>query len=247
MPWPFCGSHAGEGETAVAKWTCCVLGVAGLVLAAGAPARAADEPVVTVEANIGAVTDYRYRGLSLSDNRAAAQGGIDAAFRGGWFAGTWTSNVSDTGGSKREVDLYGGRGGSFGELDYKLTAYAYVYPGGHDVSYVEAQAQLGATVGRVILVGLVSYAPPQQNIGPRNIYVGGEAEVELPVDGLSLRLRGGYEDGFYDGKWDWEAGLAYSVKALTFTLGYVGSDYSGEDEAGRAGRGAVVAGVAAAF
>lgn len=61
--------------------------------------------------NAGAVTDYRYRGLSQSRLEPAVQGGADFT-QGGFYAGTWASTIKWTkdsgGGGDVEVDLYGG-------------------------------------------------------------------------------------------------------------------------------------------
>ena len=36
-----------------------------------------DESPISLSANVAIVTDYRFRGISLSDNDAAIQGGLD--------------------------------------------------------------------------------------------------------------------------------------------------------------------------
>ena len=67
--------------------------LAGSALTA-TPAFAQDEeagPGVTVSGNVALVTDYRFRGVSLSAGDMALQGGIDAATDGGFYVGTWAS------------------------------------------------------------------------------------------------------------------------------------------------------------
>ena len=46
-----------------------------------------------VSGHVGAVSDYRYRGVSLSDGRPALQLGIDRDFAGGAYAGLMLSSV----------------------------------------------------------------------------------------------------------------------------------------------------------
>ena len=62
--------------------------------------------------NVGAVSDYRYRGISQSRLDPALQGGVDATLPGGFYAGTWLSTIKwikDAGGSADiEWDIYGG-------------------------------------------------------------------------------------------------------------------------------------------
>lgn len=73
-----------------------------------APAAAADSSVAF---NVGAVTDYRYRGISQSRLKPALQGGVDYT-AGGFYAGAWGSTIQwikdGGGGADVEVDIYGG-------------------------------------------------------------------------------------------------------------------------------------------
>ena len=48
----------------------------------------------TATANINLVSDYRFRGITQTWGKPAVQGGADIAHDGGFFAGTWASNVS---------------------------------------------------------------------------------------------------------------------------------------------------------
>jgi uncharacterized protein (TIGR02001 family) len=82
--------------------------------------------------NVGAVTDYRYRGLSQSRLEPAVQGGADFA-QGGLYAGVWASTIKWTkdsgGGGDVEVDLYGGYKGSVNkDLSFDVGALTYQYP-----------------------------------------------------------------------------------------------------------------------
>lgn len=85
-----------------------------LLLAAAAPAFA-DEPAPAdpLSFNLGAVSDYRYRGISQSRLKPALQGGIDYAAANGLYVGTWASTIHwiqdiPGGDASVEVDLYGG-------------------------------------------------------------------------------------------------------------------------------------------
>ena len=82
-----------------------------LILAAALLASSAPAFAQAIDGEVGVLSDYRFRGISLSNRDPAVQGGIDAAFSSGFFVGTWASNIADYGGSKVEVDLYAGYGG----------------------------------------------------------------------------------------------------------------------------------------
>jgi hypothetical protein len=44
-------------------------------------------------ANIGAVSNYIWRGVTQTGDQAAIQGGLDVAHESGFYAGTWASNI----------------------------------------------------------------------------------------------------------------------------------------------------------
>ncbi|MDP3169096.1 MAG: TorF family putative porin, partial [Polaromonas sp.] len=72
------------------------IAVAAALLAAGSvfAQAAAPAPESTVSYNIGATTDYRYRGISQSGKKPAINGGIDYAHSSGFYLGTWASTIT---------------------------------------------------------------------------------------------------------------------------------------------------------
>jgi uncharacterized protein (TIGR02001 family) len=82
--------------------------------------------------NVGAVTDYRYRGISQSRLKPAVQAGIDYS-AGGFYLGAWASSIKwikDGGGDASvEVDVYGGYKGELASgLGYDVGVLTYQYP-----------------------------------------------------------------------------------------------------------------------
>ena len=57
-------------------------------------------------ANIGAVSNYIWRGVTQTGDQAAIQGGIDVSHESGFYAGTWASNVDWDEGGSEEVTGY---------------------------------------------------------------------------------------------------------------------------------------------
>lgn len=111
-----------------------LVALASALLASGAVmAQAkAPEPDYTLSFNVGAVTDYRYRGISQSRLKPALQGGADFAHKSGFYIGTWASTIrwiEDAGGdSNVEVDLYGGYKTTFGSVGLDVGVLRYLYP-----------------------------------------------------------------------------------------------------------------------
>ncbi len=206
-----------------------------------------DIPGMQLSYNLALVSDYRFRGLSLTNRRPAVQGGIDAAFSSGLFVGTWATNIANYGGSKVEVDLYGGYGGSIGGFDYTATVLGYFYPGGHSVNYAELQSTVARTIGPVTTTLTLTYAPDQRNTSGDNFGAEVGANVAILGTPLTASFTLGRENGYYDEKWDWSAGLRYPFDALEISATYIDSNYGGALEAGRDGRGAIVVSAKASF
>ncbi|MBK7685957.1 MAG: hypothetical protein IPJ25_08025 [Rhodocyclaceae bacterium] len=88
-----------------------------------------------VTANLGVVSDYRFRGVSQTHEKAALQGGVDYSNPNGFYAGAWLSTITwvkdFTGKGSTEVDLYGGYKNAFagGDWNYDVGAITYIYPG----------------------------------------------------------------------------------------------------------------------
>jgi uncharacterized protein (TIGR02001 family) len=112
------------------------------VVSIGAMAQAkAPEPDYTLSFNVGATTDYRYRGVSQSRKKPALQGGLDFAHKSGIYLGAWGSTIKwikddgtkiavNSGNSNVEIDLYGGYKGSINkDVGFDVGVLAYQYPG----------------------------------------------------------------------------------------------------------------------
>ena len=106
--------------------------LAALVTIAALPAavHAEDAPATTF--NIGAFTDYRYRGISQSRVKPALQGGVDYA-AGAFYVGAWASTINwvkDAGGKADvEIDIYGGYKGELAkDVAYDVGVLTYIYP-----------------------------------------------------------------------------------------------------------------------
>lgn len=112
------------------------LAVLALIAGTSAFAQAKAEPDYTLSFNIGAVSDYRFRGIEQSAGMPSMQGGIDFAHKSGLYAGTFVANnikwIKDFNGADKgdwEVDLYGGYKGSAFGLGYDVGVITYQYPG----------------------------------------------------------------------------------------------------------------------
>ena len=85
-----------------------------------------------VTGNLGLTSDYRFRGVSQSQNAPAVQGGVDYAHSSGFYVGNWNSSVSSlmyTNGAGVESDLYAGfKKDIYKGLTIDVGSYNYFYP-----------------------------------------------------------------------------------------------------------------------
>jgi uncharacterized protein (TIGR02001 family) len=194
---------------------------AALCVAVPASAQDTDPPKpVTVTGSVAGVSDYRFRGVSQTDEEIAIQGGVTVSHESGFYVGAWGSNLAGWGtfgGSNTELDLIGGFKlpvGEGGTLDVGLTWY--MYPGGASkTDFAEPYVKLSGTAGPVSLTAGVAYAPPQEALGrwyftgadavagvyndpgdkEDNFYIWGDAATAIPDTGLTVKGHIGYSDG----------------------------------------------------
>jgi uncharacterized protein (TIGR02001 family) len=218
-------------------------------LALPAFAQEAEEPPGwTVEWEAGAVSDYRFRGYSLSDEQPALQGGVTVSAPNGLYAFAWASTIDEYGagadgkGATVEVDLGVGYATSLGGFDLDVSAVRYLYPGGDDVDIWEIPVSASRSFGDWTLTLGGAYVPEQDNTGGDNAYVFAGADWTLrTARPVTLSLLVGREDGvFADDKTDWSLGASTEVGPVELGLSWVDADAADID-------GGLVASIKAVF
>lgn len=171
------------------------LTASGAVLAQDKPA----EPDYTLSFNIGAVTDYRFRGISQSRLDPALQGGVDFAHKSGFYIGTWASTIrwiKDAGGNaNEEIDLYGGYKFKVGDVGLDVGLLRYFYPDNSlPVNADTTEAYIAGTWGP----GTLKYSHATTNLfgfadSKNSGYLDLSATFDLPWWGLSLTPHVGHQ------------------------------------------------------
>lgn len=177
--------------------------------AAASPAFAQEEAAAPLDISFSltAVTDYRFRGVSLSNNNPAIQPQISVNHESGAYLTLWGSNVAENGGDDVELDVTAGIARDVGALTVNAAAVYYVYPGASEFNYVEFLGSVGTAIGKGNVSVNLAYAPTQDNIGDQdNVYVSVSGTHPLG-DVVTLNGSFGIEDGaFGDKKKDWSVG-----------------------------------------
>ncbi|MBT0666770.1 hypothetical protein HT136_00100 [Novosphingobium profundi] len=212
--------------------------------AAANPAAAQDDKEFTVSGEATLTTDYRYRGVSMTDKEMAIQGGITVTHASGVYAGVWASNLAGWGtfgGSNTELDLSAGYST---EVSSGITVDAgltwIMYPGGLDTTdFAELHLSMSGDVGPVSVTTGVNYAPKQEALGTwyysgfsdgyddpgdksDNVYLYGDLSAGIPDTPLTLNAHLGYSNG-NAGLGPWGTSLAPTGEYIDWSLG---ADYA---------------------
>ena len=183
------------------------------------------------------MSDYRYRGYSLSDDQPALQAGFTATHESGFYGDIFLSTIDEYGigddgdGAKIEITASAGWAGTISGFDMDASVASYSYPDGDAVSYIEVPVQISRTINAFTWSVGAAYAAEQTALGDednRYAWAGVNYAAErLPI---SLNARVGYEDGAFapEGKTDWTIGAEYHLGSATLGLSWVAS--SGTDD-----------------
>jgi len=205
------------------------LSVAVSAIAMSAPAFAQGETTeaagpISVTGGVALVSDYRFRGVSLSGKDFAVQPYLTVSHESGLYVGAWGSNISENDGNDVELDLYAGFSGG-DEITYDIGATYYVYPGVSNVNYVEFTGKVGSTMGPATVGVQLSYVPSQGNTGDEdNVYVATNATIALPNSPMSIVGSLGVEDGAFTAgskKLDGSLGMTAAISDFTLGVSYV--------------------------
>jgi uncharacterized protein (TIGR02001 family) len=137
------------------------LAAAAASLAMGGAAYAQDDTGPSVSFNVGAASDYVFRGASQTDEDPQVFGGVDVTM-GQFYAGAWASNVDFYDSTDAEIDVYVGFKPTMGAVTVDLAAIYYGYidaPSGSDYAYFEFKAAASVPVGKGSLGAAVYYSP----------------------------------------------------------------------------------------
>lgn len=210
----------------------------------------------TVTGNVALVSDYRFRGISLSGGDPAIQGSIGVSHSSGFYVGTWASSLEENlGYGSMETDIYAGWTGEVTSgvtADVGLLYYAYFNSGvGDDLNVFEPYASLSTTMGPVSAKLGVAYAPKQKSLdyfdldgdgeGEDNLYLYTDLGASIPNTPISVSAHLGYTDGAlspnvltgksFKSGFDYSVGAAYNITPkLSLGVSYVGVEGNSIDE-----------------
>jgi uncharacterized protein (TIGR02001 family) len=211
----------------------------------------------TYSFNIGATSDYVFRGVSQTDNDPALQGGVDIAW-GILYAGIWSSMVDFAGAppADAEVDWYGGIKPTWesplGTINLDLGVIYYSYPGANpdsvglpQINYVELKAGYSwSAIHPSLVTGTTVYWSPDYTFETGSVWtIETMAAWTLPklhivtpvINGVLGWQKGDCNDGYFvnvngtdDEYYYWNAGLNLAVENISFDFRYWDSNIGGD-------------------
>jgi uncharacterized protein (TIGR02001 family) len=187
-----------------------------------------------VSGSIDLVSDYRFRGVSLSGRGPAIQATLHAS-KGAFFAEGFVTTLG-RGDSDAPVETDISLGGShkLGKGTATLSATWYLYPGSHQAGVYEIIGRYDLPIGRATLSATAGYAPGQHALNGRdNLYLGLSATV--PVGRPQIIASVGRERGALTPgtKIDWQLGAQIDISGFNASLSYIDSDCRLRDRHGR--------------
>lgn len=198
---------------------------------------------IVLTANTSLTTDYRYRGISQTDEMAALQAGFTAstevAEATSLYVGAWASPVDfNDGKSNTEVDYIGGVTYAVGDLSLDTGFIYYSYPGtpsSFNYDFVEYQATVGYQFDPFFVKYSINYSPEFYADSGEALYNKLSAETSFyPNMKLSSYIaKQDVEDNAaytFDDYYEWGFGATYSfVDVADVSLNYVSTNLSEAD------------------
>lgn len=210
-----------------------------------APLIASAEGFGTVSANMALTTDYKFRGLSQTDNNGAIQGGFDWAHDSGVYAGIWASNVDFDGETNSgrawsenlEVDTYVGFANDIGDtgIGYDVGFLRYNYNDDKNSKYGTNEWYIAGSYA--FFNAGFKYSDDWYGSSEESKYAHMGVDFDLPYEiGLSASVGKSFGDAYKKktlGKnaeyVDYSIGLNKDYFGLNFDVSYIGNDLSNSE------------------
>ncbi len=212
---------------------------------------------INFDAEVGIVTDFRYRGVSRSDEDPALQAAVSVGHESGFYVGARGSTIDghdpflarnpafqDLGDA--QLDLHAGFGAPIGagfEVDGGVQYH--VFTGGQgETDFVEPYASLSWLIGPAYASVGARWAPSQDAIGNEDmLYLFGQLDVAIPFRPWRFNLLVGHQDwGAYGEYWTWSAGVEHRLRIGPLPAADIGISYVDTDLPAIAGQDAGLVG-----
>jgi uncharacterized protein (TIGR02001 family) len=208
-------------------------------------------PPLTVSGNVTGTTDYRFRGLSQSNDGPAGQITLNVNHESGLYVGTFVSSIDDEvslpGYGEMEIDLYGGYSKTLDSgLGFDVGLLYYLYADApqridgekNKTDFFEPYASVNYSIGPANLKVGGNYAWSQGGLGDEDsLYLYSNLSIAVPSTPVKFLGHIGRSDGALgafnldeddDTYLDWSLGLEASYSHFTLGVQYVDTDITSQ-------------------
>ncbi len=214
-----------------------------MAFAMSSAVRAEDAPKFGYSITLTGVSDYMFRGVSLTDEQPAFQPYLEFTY-GIAYLGFWGSNIHDEPNQAYgpwETDIYAGIRPVTGPINWDLGVLYYTYGTGdgsealglkwNDIDYVEFKAAATTSPMTNLTLGLTGYyTPDQDDAVPVTGTIEGSINYTLPQMGIFTPTIGGLlgyttadRNGWFLGEDNytyWNAGVKLAVEKYFMDFRY---------------------------
>lgn len=203
---------------------------------AALPASALAQPDWGVFSGLVLTSDYRFQGVSSSDNHPALQGYVHWQNKAGLFVGAFASQVDyNDYGTSYEVDVYAGRHFTLADGRTQITPQLMYssFPDnetpGPTYDFLQAKLSVERTEGKLNLKATTAFTPQASYGAGQAGLLEGRASYALTD---RLKIDAGLGRYWVDKRPDrtfWSLGGSYQWKTVTFDLRYEATDLSRQE------------------
>jgi uncharacterized protein (TIGR02001 family) len=206
------------------------------------PVLAEEEKPYSIDGYIGVTSDYRDRGLSLSDRDPTIRASVGLYHDSGFYLGGGFAAISDSAGGDAKANIFAGYSFDSGSFSYDLSVELDSIHGSGSSYYPEFTGTVSRDFGLAYIRTGVTYAPDGRWSAPDSdsFYLFTDLEVPVPtLPELTVITRLGYD--VRDDRrnlWDYGVGLSAFIENFELSVMYENSSLNGG-----LGKGAVIGGV----
>lgn len=200
---------------------------AGIAVFAAMPGAALDDdPAIDWEGSLSLVSDFRDRGVSITDEDFALVGSLGAYHKSGFYAGLLALNVDDRNDRDFKGDFYVGYQKESGAYLWDFAVEIDSMIGGiDDKVFPEFQASVARDYGLAYVRLGTGYAPEGRWISPDGrdaVYSYLDAEFPIPnMPAFTILTHFGYDiRSQRSDLYDWSVGVSAFVNDYEFTISY---------------------------
>lgn len=201
-----------------------VSAIVPLIVLSGALHAQDDASPISIDGYIGAVTDYRDRGLSLSDRDMTAIGSLGLFHENGFYIGVDAALIDDGFGGDARTQFYAGYSLDKGDYIYDFSFELDSIHGNGSQYYPEFKVSIARDFGLAFARAGTAYAPDGRWSAPQSDSLYFFSDVEIPVPtmtALTVVTHLGHDfRSDAANLWDWSIGLSAFVGDVEFTANY---------------------------